>query len=164
MGQNRIFESSREYGVGDEQGGLAWCNSWGHEESDTTEWLNWTDIFLLSHLNPAKKHLNMVTVRRLVSLVAQTVKNLPVMEETQFWSLGWEDTLEEGMATHSSSLPGESPWTEQPGKLKYIGSHRVRQNWVTKHREMFLLIKLNSFPDFLCIMVPTHPNTGDKKP
>ena len=49
------------------------------------------------------------------SLVAQKVKNLPAMQETQIRSLGWEDPLEEGMATHSSTLAWRIPWTEQAG-------------------------------------------------
>ena len=46
------------------------------------------------------------------SLVAQTVKNLPAMQETRIQSLGWEDPLEKGMATHSSTLAWRIPWTE----------------------------------------------------
>ena len=49
------------------------------------------------------------------SLVSQTVGNPPAVRETWVQSLGWEDPLEEGMATHSSIWPGESPWTEEPG-------------------------------------------------
>ena len=49
------------------------------------------------------------------SLVAQLVKNLPAMQETWARSLMWEDPLEEGMTTHPSiSMPGESPWAEEP--------------------------------------------------
>ena len=51
----------------------------------------------------------------LASPMAQTVKNPPTMQETWVWSTGWEDPLEEGMATHSSIWPGESPWAEEPG-------------------------------------------------
>ena len=51
------------------------------------------------------------------SLVAQTVKNPPEMWETWVWSLGWEDPIEEGMATHPVFLPGDSPRTEEPGRL-----------------------------------------------
>ena len=51
------------------------------------------------------------------SLVAQTVKNLPAMQETQVRSLGWEDLQEEGMATHSSILAWRIPWTEEAGGL-----------------------------------------------
>ena len=49
------------------------------------------------------------------SQVAQWVKNPPTMRETQAQSLGWEDPLEEGMATHSSILAWRIPWTEEPG-------------------------------------------------
>ena len=59
------------------------------------------------------------------SLVAQTVKCLPVMLETQVQSLGWEDPLEKEMATHSSILAWRIPWIEEPGKLQSTGSQRV---------------------------------------
>ena len=55
-------------------------------------------------------------------LVAQTVKNLPAMQETTVQSLGQEDPLEKGMATHSSVLAWEIPWTEEPGGLQFVGS------------------------------------------
>ena len=55
------------------------------------------------------------------SLVAQTVKSLSAMRETWVRSLGWEDPLEEGMATHSSILAGRMPWTEEPGGLQSVG-------------------------------------------
>ena len=51
------------------------------------------------------------------SLVAQKVKNLPAVQETQVRSLGWEDALVKGMATHSSILAWRIPWTEGPGGL-----------------------------------------------
>ena len=57
-----------------------------------------------------------------VSLVAQTVKNLPAMQETGVQSLGGEDPLEKGMATHSSILAWRIPWTEESGGLHFIGS------------------------------------------
>ena len=59
------------------------------------------------------------------SLVAQTVKRLPTMRETRVQSLGWEDLLEKEMATHSSLLAWKIPWTEEPGGLQSMGSHRV---------------------------------------
>ena len=62
------------------------------------------------------------------SLVAQMVKNLPVMRETQVRSLDWEDPLEEGRATHSSILAWRIPWTEEPGGLQPVGSQRVRHD------------------------------------
>jgi len=60
--------------------------------------------------------------------VAETVKNLPAMQETQFRSLGQEDPLEKGMATHSSILAWRFPWTEEPGGLQSIGSQGIRHN------------------------------------
>ena len=52
------------------------------------------------------------------SLVAQMVKNLPAMQKTWIRSLGQEDPLEKGMATHSSILTWKIPWTEEPGRLQ----------------------------------------------
>ena len=60
-----------------------------------------------------------------VSLVAQTVRNLLIMQATWVPFLGWEDPLEKGMATHSSILAWRIPWTEEPGGLQSMGSHRV---------------------------------------
>ena len=67
------------------------------------------------------------------SLVAQTVKNPPAIQETRFRSLSWEDTLEEGMATHCSILAWRIPWTEEPGGLQSMGSQRAGHDWATKH-------------------------------
>ena len=53
------------------------------------------------------------------------VKRLPAMQETRVRSLGWEDTLEKEMATHSSTLAWKIPWTEEPGRLQSMGSQRV---------------------------------------
>ena len=55
-------------------------------------------------------------------LIAQTVKNLPAMQETWVRSLGWEDTLEKEMATDSSILAWRIPWTEEPGGLQFLRS------------------------------------------
>ena len=62
------------------------------------------------------------------SLVAQTVRNPPAMQETQVQSLGWEDPLEKGMTTHSSILAWRNPWTEEPDGLQSMGSQRVGHN------------------------------------
>ena len=59
------------------------------------------------------------------SLVAQSVKNPPAMHEIWIRSLGWEDPLEEGMATHSSLLAWRILWTEEPGRLQSMGSQRA---------------------------------------
>ena len=60
--------------------------------------------------------------------MAQTIKNLPAMQETRVRSLGWEVRLEKGMATHSNILAWRIPWTEEPGGLKCMGLQRVRHD------------------------------------
>ena len=62
------------------------------------------------------------------AMVAQMVKNLPAMQETQVQSLGWEDTLKKGMASHSSILAWRTPGTEEPGGLQSTGSQSVRHD------------------------------------
>ena len=57
------------------------------------------------------------------SLVAHLVKSLPAMQKSLVQSLGWEDLLEEGMATHSSILAWEILWTEEPGSVQLRGLH-----------------------------------------
>ena len=64
---------------------------------------------------PSENELNLST------LVTQMVKNLPAMQETLVQSLGWEDPLEKGMATHFSILAWKIPWTEEPGRLHFMG-------------------------------------------
>ena len=60
----------------------------------------------------------------LIKRVAQTVKHLSAMQETQVRSLGQEDPLEEEMTTHSSIVAWRIPWTEEPGRLQSMGSQR----------------------------------------
>ena len=60
-------------------------------------------------------------------MVAQMVKNLPAMQETQVRSLGWEDPLEKEMATHSYILAWKIPWTEEPGGAII---HGVTKSWI----------------------------------
>ena len=62
-------------------------------------------------------------------LVVQMVKNLLAMQKTQVWSLGQEDPLEKGMATHSNILAWRIPCTEEPGRLQSMGLQKVRHNW-----------------------------------
>ena len=90
------------------------------------------------------------------SLVAQTVKNLPAMQETWVWSVDWEDPLEKGMATHSSILAWKIPWTEESGGLHSLGLQRVGHDWVTnthtwrkKHRYSYFLWKIKTKDFFL---------------
>ena len=67
--------------------------------------------------------------------MAQKVKNLPAVQETGIWSLGGEDPLEKGMATHSSIFAGKIPWIEEPGGLKPMESQRVEHDWETEQTQ-----------------------------
>ena len=71
---------------------------------------------------PSAAEKQSITLGEVASLVAQTVKRLPVMRETQVRSLGWEDPLEKEMATHSSILAWRIPWIGEPGRLQSTGS------------------------------------------
>ena len=66
---------------------------------------------------------------------ASVVKNLPAKQEMQVQSLGWEDPLEEEMATHPSILAWRIPWTEEPGRLWSMGSQRVGHDLATKQQQ-----------------------------
>ena len=72
--------------------------------------------------------------------MAQTVKNLPAMQEIQLQSLGQEDALEKGMATHSSILAWRISWTEEPGR---VGHDWATFTFVTKY--IIFQLKLNDF-------------------
>jgi len=77
------------------------------------------------------------------------VKNLPVKQETWVQALGWENPLEEDMATHSSILTWRIPWAEEPGRLQSMGSQRVGQEWSdSKHTCMQGMCNVHtSYPD-----------------
>ena len=105
-------------GVGDGQGGLVCCDSRGLKESDTTEWLNWTELY-----------------NHWASLVTQIGKNVAIMPETKVWSLGQEDPLKNEMVTHSSILAWRIPWTEDTGRLQCVGSQRVGHNLAAKQQQ-----------------------------
>ena len=79
----------------------------------------------------------------LASFVTQMVKNLPTMQETRVWSLGQEDLLEKGMATHSSIIAWKIPWREELGGLQSMGSQRVRHNWMISNTTKYL----SQYPD-----------------
>ena len=78
--------------------------------------------YLIKINNKNRKQYNGLLI---TSLVAQTVKRLPTLQETRVQSLGWEDLLEKEMATHSSILVWKIPWMEKPGWLLSMGSQRV---------------------------------------
>ena len=80
-------------------------------------YLNLNFFFFACDLICVSFLLDNVCILYLASMVAQRVKHLPAMQETWIRSLGWEDPLEKEMATHSSILAWEIPWTEKPGRL-----------------------------------------------
>ena len=77
-----------------------------------------------------------------IPLVAQTVKHLPTMRETQVRSLGREDPLEKEMATHSSTLAWKIPWMEECDRLQSMGSQRVGHDWATSLSLLFIYLFL----------------------
>ena len=77
------------------------------------------------------KLANLCRLYWLPYLVAQMVKNLPIIRETWIWSLGREDLLEKGMATYSSILAWRNPWTEEPGWLECMVLQRVGDTWAS---------------------------------
>ena len=101
-----------------------------------------------------------------VFLMAEMVRNLPAMQQTWVWSLGWEDPLEKGMAPDSSILAWRIPWTEEPGRLQSMGSQRVRYDWMTNshtlpHLQKVFLISLSlPFSVECALLVPCWPPVG----
>ena len=83
------------------------------------------------------------------SLEAQMIRNLPAMWETQVWSMGWEDPLEKGMATHSRILAWRIPGTEEPAELQSMGLQKVRHDWATNTHRVILLYAVYTH---LCII------------
>ena len=92
------------------------------------------------------------------SLVPQTVKRLPTVQETWAWSLGQEDPLEKEMATHSSTLAWKIPWTEC-GRLQSMGLQRVGHNWATSHKDLVTL-HISSCWAHNSKMMPSHRVCG----
>ena len=91
------------------------------------------------------------------SLVAQLVKNLPAMQETQVQLLGWEDPLEKEMATHSSILARRIPLSEEPGGLQSMGSQESDTTLRLNHHQLTSsqLFDFGSSHFFLCASVST---------
>ena len=89
------------------------------------------------------------------SLVAQMVQNLPAVQEIRVQSLGWDDPLEKGMATHSTILAWRNPWTEEPGGLPPMESQRVRHDWMT-NTFYFPFTFLHSLLWRSCVCVLSH--------
>ena len=97
------------------------------------------------------------------SLVAQIVKKPPAMQETRVQSLGWEDPLGEGMATHSSILAWRILWTGEPGRQQSMGLQKVGQDCETKHsarcgQKKKSLFKANNRKEYYYYDKHTPPN------
>ena len=105
------------------------CQSWAHhfgwrKEAVWVQFLVREDLLsssVCTHRSPPLPAQNFF----FDPLVAQTVKSLPAMQQTQVWSLSWEDPMEREMATHSSILAWKIPQMEEPGRLQSTGSQRV---------------------------------------
>ena len=79
------------------------------------------------------------------SLVAEMVKNVPAVQETQVRPLGREDPPEKEMATHSSTLAWEIPWTQEPGRLQSMGLQRVGHNWLNNIKDwVYISVFINA--------------------
>ena len=109
-----------------------------------------------------------------VSLVAQLVKNPPAMRETWIWSLGWEDPLEKGKATHSSILAWRIPWTESTGlqrvrHTEWLSLHfRYGDSWFLGNRNgcQFLSIFLLPWAKMWCLGLkqPSSDHEASQRP
>ena len=91
--------------------------NWAHTHDNA-----WFGKALNNHLWVFFKKAKHIYGYHRASLVAQSVKHLPAMQETRVWFLSWVDPLEKEMATHSSILAWRIPWTEEPGELQSMGS------------------------------------------
>ena len=104
---------------------LAWEITWTEEPGRLQSWGHRVGHDLATKPPPPLACITVVLVIKRASLVAQMVKSRPAIQETWVWSLGWEDPLEKGMATHSSSLAWEIPWTEEPVRLQSMRSKEL---------------------------------------
>ena len=112
------LESEWTPGVGDGQGGLVCCDSWDHKELDTTERLNWIED--ITSPSPPSSPPLLVLMRQ-------------EMQEMQAWSLDQDNSLEEEMAAYPSIFAWKISWTEEPDRLRSMGSQRIHHDWPTEH-------------------------------
>ena len=87
--------------------------------------------FFKEELHMVNKHIKIRCSTLLCTLVTQMVKNPPAMQKSWVWSLGWEDPLEKGMATHSSIFAWKRTWKEEPRGLQSTGSQTFEHGWAT---------------------------------
>ena len=102
-------------------------------EDENTSWKRYTNRYVHCSIiyNGQDNGSNQGFMHGWVDKDVIYIKHLPTMQETWVQSLGWEDPLEKGMATHSSTLAWKIPWTEKPGRLQFMGSQRVGHDWAT---------------------------------
>ena len=109
----------------------AWCAA-VHGVTKSRTWLSdWTELSWLKNEEAIVKHL-------------------PTMQETSVQCLGGEDPLEKEMATHFSILAWRIPWTEEPGRLQFMGSQRVRHDWVTELNWIDVVINVSLLVSYAC--------------
>ena len=96
-------------------------------------------------------------------LVAQTVKGMPAMQETQVRSLSWEDPLEKEMATQSSILAWRIPWTEEPGGLQSMGLQRVGYDTTERLHSFCVLYRLQALWKFRPVYRPKRKKERKKE-
>ena len=112
---------------------LHWVSVWVSEKGTTDPYIRLKMCWDPIHSDQSAAPLNSIWFPRVLGFPGgSAVKKSPAMQEPQemwVWSLGWEDPLEEDMATHSGILAWRIPWTEEPGRLQSTGLPRVRHNW-----------------------------------
>ena len=107
------------------------CLERGRLDHWTVKEVPWLVIFWLNELAPWASMVAQMVKNSPAIVVVQMVKNPPAIQETQDQSLGQEDPLEKGMATHLNILAWRIPWTEEPGGPQSMGLQRVGRKWVT---------------------------------
>ena len=122
------------------QRSLAGYSLWGHKSQTWLKPLSMqSGVYICTWMCVCGYTHTYICIYR-AALVVQTIKNLPAMQETQVRSLGQEDPLEKGMATHSSFLAWEITWTEEPSELQSVGLQRVRHDWMTNNFNLYRYI------------------------
>ena len=94
--------------------------------------------------------------------MAQTVKSMPAMQETQVRSLSWEDPLEKEMATHSSIRAWRIPWTEEPGGLQSMGLQRVGYDMTERLHSFCILYRIQTLWKFRPVYRPKRKKERKK--
>ena len=111
---------------------LVGCSPRGRKESDTTERRHFHfHLYAYLEVNALSPSWNSIWI--LASQDSPGGSGVKTLPTVQVWSLGGEDPLEKGMATHSRILAWRIPWTEEPGGPRSLGSQRVGLKWVTEH-------------------------------